>query len=574
VSVAVFLVWGPRHSPIHAAADPKTIVDLQRFRQITSIKIRGAQGEEGLATLINLNPTINAWYLLRLERGGDRTRDEYYHLQNAYPEAQRLSLEKSHPDGLLVTQGKDESNCDLWGTMPSDGLKTAKASHLPYTPLCNGKLYLRNPTRGHQSPVEAVTDFLRKEVPGGERIVATVRDTFFTYIYQYKAGQKVESEPATDELQKKRSDGPAPCLIDPKQADRVVKPTDLGIETEGSGPDGMVPGGWYGARGNPGIFVSVTVPDWIAPEIMQSYPKVVAPLDSGESAQLVYLVAFDLGHFDLHYALGTIHPEVGWAGHILPQMRDRSLPGPDGIGSSAPLVRTGLINPTDVPLAVAAFTGGYKRYHGAFKYGPLSLKNHGSHYGFLTDGVLFSTLQPDLATLYVLNDGRADMKTWTDEDNLLLPRVSYARQNGVPIIAGFDQVTQMSVPGQFVNRWGPGNWSGSADENLRTMRAGVGLQALKGRRFLIYAFFWSATPSAMARIFQAYQCRYAMLLDMNALVHTYLAVYRRQGSSIYVQHLIKGMSGEDMSVKGRPIPRFLAYADDRDFFYLTRKEAP
>lgn len=75
----------------------------------------------------------------------------------------------------------------------------------------------------------------------------------------------------------------------------------------------------------------------------------------------------------------------------------------------------------------------------------------------------------------------------------------------------------------------------------------------------------------MARVFQAYQCRYAMLLDMNALVHTYLAVYTREGANLSVQHLIRRMNEIDLTVKGRYIPRFLGYADDRDFFYLTRK---
>jgi hypothetical protein len=65
-----------------------------------------------------------------------------------------------------------------------------------------------------------------------------------------------------------------------------------------------------------------------------------------------------------------------------------------------------------------------------------------------------------------------------------------------------------------------------------------------------------------------------MLLDMNALEHTYLALYRRQGSNLYVQHLIRGMSEVDVSKKGKYIPRFLGYSDDRDFFYLTRKEVP
>jgi hypothetical protein len=251
-------------------------------------------------------------------------------------------------------------------------------------------------------------------------------------------------------------------------------------------------------------------------------------------------------------------------------MRDSTLPGPDGIGTSAPLVRTGRVAPGEVDRTVAAFTGGFKRHHGAFKYGDLGLKNHGSHYGFMERGVIFSTLQPGLATLYSLNDGRVDMRTWTGADNKILPKVADARQNGVPLITGFDPGSRMSQPGPLVARWGMGNWSGSEDEKLRTMRPGVALQELNGRRFLIYAFFWSATPSAMARVFQAYQCSYAMLLDMNALVHTYLAVYGRRDGQLSLQHLIRGMSEADVFVKGRYIPRFLGFSDDRDFFYLTR----
>jgi hypothetical protein len=75
----------------------------------------------------------------------------------------------------------------------------------------------------------------------------------------------------------------------------------------------------------------------------------------------------------------------------------------------------------------------------------------------------------------------------------------------------------------------------------------------------------------MALVFQAYRCKYAMLLDMNALEHTYLAVYRMQESRFQVQHLIKEMSVLDKSSKGQIAPRFIGYSDNRDFFYLLRK---
>lgn len=162
------------------------------------------------------------------------------------------------------------------------------------------------------------------------------------------------------------------------------------------------------------------------------------------------------------------------------------------------------------------------------------------------------------------------MKTWNEDDNQLLARIKYARQNGVPIIE-WDVASQSPIPGAQVKTWGPGNWSGSEDVKLRTMRSGAAIQQNGSKRFLIYAVFTSATPSAMARVFQAYGCDYAMLLDMNALEHTYLALYRRSGSQLYVDHLIKGMAELDKSNSGQVVPRFLGYADNRDFFYVMRR---
>ena len=62
-----------------------------------------------------------------------------------------------------------------------------------------------------------------------------------------------------------------------------------------------------------------------------------------------------------------------------------------------------------------------------------------------------------------------------------------------------------------------------------------------------------------------------MLLDMNALEHTYLAVYGRQGHQITVQHLIRGMAEVDKSTDGAIVPRFIGFPDNRDFFYLVRR---
>jgi len=59
---------------------------------------------------------------------------------------------------------------------------------------------------------------------------------------------------------------------------------------------------------------------------------------------------------------------------------------------------------------------------------------------------------------------------------------------------------------------------------------------------------------------------------MNALEHTYLALYVRKGSNLVVEHLVQGMSVLDRKAGDRLAPRFLAFPDDRDFFYLVRRE--
>jgi hypothetical protein len=539
-----------------------------------SIPAESAEGERGFATLINLNPNINVWYLLQLTLPGAPV--EYYHLENENPRTQTLLLDRSVPGGLVVDEGGQKYDCDLccWDTAGS-ALRAARQSGVAYAPLCDGRVYLRNQTKGHRTAIEIVTDLLRDNAPGGERIVDFVRDTLYKDAFVEHGEIVGGATPAAGVGPEKSEDAPEPALLDPKHTDNILKPPGLGIEIEGASPEGLALGTWYPARGNPGIFVSVMVAHAIAPEILRSYPGRVNPLDNVESSVLVFLVAFDLDRFDVNYALGTEHPRVDWSAHILPQVRDPSLPGPDGIGDIAPLVSTGLISPRDAGKTVATFTAGFKRSHGAFRWGPLALKNSGSHYGFLENGVVFSKLQPDLATLYVLEDGSADMKTWTEQDNFLLPSIRYARQNGVPIIEGFESASRSSIPGPLVSQWGPGNWSGSEDKKLRSLRSGAALQELaSGKRYLIYAVFTTGTPSSMARVFQAYRCRYAMLLDMNALEHTYAAIYRRQGSRLYVQHLIEGMSQLDKVVGNKYIPRFLGYPDNRDFFYLTRKEAP
>lgn len=552
----------PRDQRAQYDADaPKTILELQQFRQSSSIHIRSTAGREGVATLVNLNPNIDSWYLLKVAWGGANT-EANYHLENPEPHARRIFLDSQYPSGLVITEANHRLTCDLFS---GDILEQAKASPRIFYPLCSGQIFLRNPATGHRLTLEAATEFLREHVWGGEKIVNLGHIVMGD---MHRETATIESGATAAPV--RTGEFPIPALIDEQYANRALESNNLGIDLEGSrGGTRMTPGAWYPANGNSGISVSLIQPNLIDPAILQTYRTFVNPLDAVEVSALVYLVAFDLERFDLGFAVGTDHPKVGWSDQVTGNMRNAALPGPDGIGSISPLVATGSISPEDAGKTVATFTGGFKRMHGAYKFGDLALKNHGSHYGFIESGVVLSKLQPGLATIFVLDDGTVGMKSWTEADDTLLARIKYARQNGVPIIES-QAASQASVPGPLVNKWGAGNWSGSEQGKLRTMRAGAAIQRNRGKRFLIYAVFSDATPSAMARIFQAYRCDYAMLLDMNALEHTYLAVYRRSGTQLFVDHLLKGMNVLEKSDSGEVVPRFLGYADNRDFFYVMR----
>ena len=546
----------------------KSILDLQPFCQASSSRIKSDAGIQGTVTLLNLNPAVNAWYVMEVDwQDGSKSA---YHLENPKPRTAKVLLDPKYPSGIEISEGNAPYSCDLFSNKTNGPLDQARNSQAPYASLCEGRLFLRNPVTGHRTKLEAEAEFFRTQVWGGERVAV-----MFHHILEDSNRETAKLTDASGPggvvlASGKAEDAPPAAMIDPKYAGRVLTPSGLGIPLDNA-RTGVAPGAWYSASGNPGVYVSLIEPQLVDRSILESYKTLVSPLDSVEASSLCYLVAFDLDRFDLGYALGTEHPSVEWSDHIQPAMKDPKLPGPDGIGTISPLVGTGMVSPESVRKTVGTFTGGYKRMHGAFKSGDLATKNHGSHYGFAVDGVVFSKLEPDLATVFVLDDGSVQMKTWNLQDDAELPKIKHARQNGVPLVE-FDDKSQATVPGRLVNKWGPGNWSGSEEMKLRTIRAGAALLSNGKKRFLAYAVFSDATPSAMARVFQAYRCNYAMHMDMNALEHTYLALYRRVGSQLFVDYLLSGMNEVDKMDSGEQIPRFLGYPDNRDFFYVMRKD--
>jgi hypothetical protein len=546
----------------YEAVRPKTVLELQRFRRATTLPIAGRAGRKGIATLVDLNPRVNEWYVLELTWDDGQT--DRLHLENARPGEQILVLDPAHAGGIVVRRSGEDRPCELWSEDVPAGVADAAGAREPYVRLCGGEVHARHRTDGSRTAREWGADFLRNNVWGGESIAVLVRDTVYGDAFLERprlATPGSSSDPPPD-----GPDYPGAAATSPEHAGKRLVASDLGIAREGDGA--MVVGRWYPVSAEAGVFVGTIVPGDVASQGLAPGPRLA--LDAVERNAVVHLVAFDLDRFDLGFEPGTDHPDVGWSERVVPGARDPVLPGPDGIADTAPLEPTGLLPPWFADRIVATFAGGFKRLHGAFRSGALARVNGGSHYGFVAGGAVLSKLQPGLSTLFALEDGRVEMKTWECEDDALLERVRFARQNGVAVLER-DPDTGRGVPGELIGSWAEGNWAGSKDSKLRSVRAAACLQGASGRRFLIYAHFSSATPAAMARVLEAYGCSYGMHLDMNALEHTYLALYRREAGKLGVEHLVRGMSALEKTAGETTVPRFVGYADNRDFFYLLRK---
>lgn len=531
---------------------PKTIREIQPFRRST--RARAPNGMD--ITLTSLNPGINAWFLVEIRRDAQSRQIDSYHIELSDPGGSVLSLSDRSAEGeapaLVISQDGIEKRCAPWSGNPS-ALERASASGLPYAPVCDGLAFVRNEVRGSRTSREAVAEFLRDNVAFGESIVDLIKGSFYEDAYM-SSGEVVAGTGAGDV---------ATELGRARLASHPVIRTYFGFKPEGAG-EGIEAGSWYAVTDAPGIYASAVQPGMIHPDVLNG-PGRTHRLDGIERRADVYLVGFDLSQFDLGYEPGSDHPRLGWSSRPRGAGRNRALPGPDGFDRAAPVVRTGMLSPALTDRVAATFAGGFKRDHGAWRAGDKSVTNHGHHYGFVANGVIFSKLHPGLSTLFVLDDGSVHMRKWREEDRALLKRVRFARQNGVPLI-------EDGVPGAQVTSWLGGNWSGSAEAELRTLRGGACMKTVGGRKFLIYGYFSTATPSAMARTFQAYGCDHAMLLDMNSQEHTYMALYVREDGTLRPQHLVEGMAQiDDRARDGTPVPRFVGYADNRDFIYLLRK---
>ena len=570
----------PVETPPQAKSTPappvtaKSVIELQAFR--TEQKIANARGDS--ACLTNLNPYIGAWYLVELNLSGRKT---LLHLE--LPSFQGDPLRRPalslYADGLAVWfKGEQPRRYPLWAGRSAAAVPDAANELNPdpvlantlapeggfqalFTMICDGLVLVRAQKAGSTTKMEYATDLLRE---------TRIGDWFVEKAKPYLIPAPETGEDHRADAAGARPNGdvyPQDAQVDESQMTLYSSPQNLGIETDA--PDKkLFYGRWYKAVNHQHIFVSLMKPTLADKTILDSYPDRVGTIGSRdkkrrEADALVYLIAFDMSHFRFGYALGATHPKLDWSPRAT---CPHTGPGPDGFDSRNPLCTIAAVPPYYAPLAAATFTGGFKREHGAFNSGPLAGVNKGSHFGFMEQGVVFSTLQPDLATIVITREGALDMLTWPKDGASLIPKLAHARQNCISIVEGHD-ANGISIPNPLVNTWGAGSWSGDQAGDFVTLRASAALQESGGQRFLVVAYFTGATPNAMARTFQAYRCRFAMLLDMNTPNYCYTALYKRDGSGKItgVECLHKDMApstGED------GVRKFLEKNDTRDFFYV------
>jgi hypothetical protein len=559
--IATFNLLPP--SSAQTAFTAPDVVTFQRDRLEASVTLESGSSRGARLRLTNLNPAIGAWYLLNVQ-GTGRT-DGTYNLE--VPAGHRVQLGLDGGGLRVVLVDQTVLSCPI----DSQVLARLQSSKSAYSPVCEWHVVLRaRGVQGSASLQEWGANLLRNYAGSfGESIVETVKDLRSDSAVLSAAQQTDETARSSADPSARR---PVNAALNGGRRVRLASVPGLGIEVKDAAP--FYAGEWYDAVNEDGVYVSAIQAGLVDRSILQSYPDRVNPLDSVEADAMTYLVALDTSRFQVGWGHGSSLPGVGWS------TRNQSLPranphGPDGFATLDPLATLGQLNPTYLKKLAAVICGGFQRHHSVFRDGPLGRSNDGHFYGFIENGVVMSRLNPKLATLFVDKNGKMGMKTWTEQDAVSVPNLRYARQNGVPLIE-WDESQQRGIPGEFVKHWGPGNWSGSAKAERRSQRGAICLAENNGREFLIYAYFSSTNPDGMARVFQAYQCRYAIHLDMNSAQQAYFGLFNRniQGK-LQTENLHKEMAGSNsrITIEGQSVetPRYVGKPDNADFFFVLRK---
>ena len=90
----------------------RSIEQMQKFKtRSTRVYIR--KNDRLRVSLENLNKFVNRWYIVKLKSSLGK-RQVTYHIENPYPESQKLALSPSFKDGVVIKQLDKTQRCELW----------------------------------------------------------------------------------------------------------------------------------------------------------------------------------------------------------------------------------------------------------------------------------------------------------------------------------------------------------------------------------------------------------------------------------------------------------------------------
>ncbi len=537
----------------------KAFFQLQPYKQET--RATYLEGPFASASLINLNSNINTWYILSLTN--KQNRDAIYNLISV-SDSLKLTLDLKSAE-LLIGPPNNTYRCNIEREITSEYLKR-KREKFSYLPVCNNLLFVVIKQDGFRSMVERGAEVLRwLGGDAGESIISGVKNTIFKDKYLIK-GKTDELEGGPSEMDSRRALPRAD--IGDRYRHTTIPAHSLGLKTVNDERSLLV-GQWYPLKNFPGVYTSLIMPGMVSRDIQSSHRDRVNGLDGVENSAQVYLMAISLGKYTMGWGHGTDHPGVGWSPRARNIRRDNPY-GPDGFNTIAPLVPLGHVPPMYWSKTIGTISGGFQKRHGAFRAGELSLTDKGHHYGFMQDGVMMVSPSNDLATIIVYWNGKVELKRWTEKDNKKLFLVRHFRQNGVPLI--HRDANGKGIPGKLVKHWGAGNWSGTAEAQLRAPRGGACIIETPKDNYLVYAYFSGATPSAMARVFQSYGCNFAMHLDMNSPGQAYASLFAPEGEDGRLLNIELLMTDMYAYMGGnKKSPRYFIKPDYKDFFYIMEK---
>jgi len=533
---------------------------LQKYKEETSVTYKDASIQS--ATLINLNSNINTWYILTLTNTGSR---DTTHNILTVSDNLKLQLNTNAPELLITRHSSDTYTCNIDQeiTWVFNSWNKRKST---YIPICNNLLFIVIKQDGFRTMKERGAEVLRWLAgDAGEQVINEVKEHFFLDKYLVKGNTQELATSSEEALH----NGPLPrAAIQSRYLNTTIPTNHLGLRTKDS-EKRLLAGEWYPLKNFPDVYTSLITPGMVSRDIQASHKDRVNYLDSVEKTATVFLMSFSLNRYTLGWGHGTDHPGVGWSRRARNIKKDNPY-GPDGFDTIYPLIPIGHVPPFHLAKTIGTFSAGYQKRHGAFKYGKMSTYNKAHHYGFMENGVMMVSPSESLATVIMYKDGRVELKRWTKEDNKSLPNIRHIRQNGVPLIHR-DENGQ-GIPGKLVKQWSRGNWSGSAKKELRAPRGAACLIETPRKNYLVYAFFSSATPSAMARVFQSYGCSFAIHLDLNSPGQAYGSLFRTQGdgSNINIELLMTTMHA--YMGGNRASPRYFVKPDYKDFFYIMKRK--